>query len=445
MPQAEIFTQDSSGDLSPYIPFGSLIPIQGGVSTPTSDSIEVESGLLAADYRTSERLVHFHESLYDLADDSHLVRFLKALLGDSGAGQLRKRSLVTRLQTTINGSRFYDLDRFYGAIFGSARKIPEFLPVDPMESTATPDEWDEITSSDSLYRSRVTALARAVPMGGTVPGLTAAAEAIMGVDCDIYETWPLIDNYGAGSGNTGRVWDDVETDFPTWGDFPSTLPDAIAWNEVMDQILFGRTGINSRSEIVVRPKKTYDDSPEGRIDRLEDEMALIQVLGKLKPANILLTVDPDGLALHRPSTVASITSDSDYWEVVPKVTPRGTGTRWAKIYPHSQVRVKKGLSQETSPRILPRPPLGGTQGREWDHNSFVSSARGYTLDDDGNEVVGDNVDLVMNEDGQIVPFSAPAGLSDPRALAGARATGDGVLVSHPYSGPRQVARTTSGY
>jgi len=127
------------------------------------------------------------------------------------------------------------------------------------------------------------------------------------------------------------------------------------------------------------------------------------------------------------------------------VSPRGSGTRWAKIYPHSQVRVKKGLSRESSPRILPRPPLGGTQGREWDHNAFVSSARGYTLDSEGNEVAGDNVDLVMGDDGQVIAFSAPSGLSDPRALSGARATGDGVLVSHPYSGSRQVARTTSGY
>jgi len=437
MPDA-IFSVGGTPATPTYIPFNSLIPIQGGVTTPTTDQIDIETSLLAADYSTFERLAHFHESLYDLGDSSHLLRLMKALLGDAGAGQLRKRSLVVRLQNTISGTHFYDLDRFYGAIFGAARKIPEFLPLDPMESTATPDEWDDITRADAEYRNRIAALARAVPMGGTVPGITAAAEALMGVDCDIYETWPLIDAYGAGSGQTGRSWDDVEAAYPTWSSFP---PDT--WADVVDEVIFGRTGINSRDEFIVRPKKTYPDDDAGRIDRAEDELALIQVLSKLKPASILMTVDMDGLALHRSAAMSAIKSDSDYWEVVPKVSPRAASSRWAVVYPHSLVRVKKGLEQEKSPRILPRPPHSGTQGREWDHNSFVSSARGYVLDDAGNEVAGDNVDYVMNQDGIVDAFTAAAGLSDPRALAGARAAGDGITVAHPYTGARHVAVTAS--
>jgi hypothetical protein len=421
-----------------YIPFGSLIPIQGGVNTPTTDQIEIETSLLAADYNTFERLAHFHESLYDLSDSSHLLRLMKALLGDSGTGQLRKRSLVTRLQNSLGGTHFYDLDRFYGAIFGAARKIPEFLPLDPMESTATPDEWDDIMRADAEYRNRVTALARAIPMGGTVPGITAAAEALTGVDCDLYETWPLIDAYGAGSGQTGRSWDDVEAAYAAWNDFP---PDT--WADVTDEIIFGRTGLNSRDEFIVRPKKTYPDSEAGRLDRSEDELALIQVLGKLKPASILMTIDMDGLALHRSASMADIKSDSNYWEVVPKVSPRSSAARWAVVYPHSLVRVKQGLEPEKSPRILPRPPHAGTQGREWDHNSFVSSARGYVLDDAGNEVPGDNVDYVLNSSGVVDAFTAAAGLSDPRALAGARAAGDGITVAHPYAGARLSAKTAS--
>lgn len=436
MPDA-IFTTGGVSNTT-YIPFGSLIPIQGGITTPTSDQIDIETSLLAVDYTSAERLAHFHESLYDLGDTSHLLRLMKALLGDAGAGQLRKRSLVVRLQNSLSGTHFYDLDRFYGAIFGAARKIPEFLPLDPMESTATPDEWDDLMEADAAYRNRVTALARAIPMGGTVPGITAAAEAIMGVDCDIYETWPLIDAYGAGSGQTGRLWDDVETDYPLWSDFPPAT-----WAEVEDSIYFGRTGLNSRSEFIVRPKKVYPGDDAGRLDRSEDELALIQVLGKLKPASVLMTVDMDGLALHRPATMAGIKSDSDYWEVVPKVSPRSSAARWAQVYPHSLVRVRQGLEQEKSPRILPRPPHGGTQGREWDHNSFVSSARGYVLDDAGNEVPGDNVDFVMNTEGVVDAFTAAAGLSDPRALAGARAAGDGITVAHPYTGARRATQTRS--
>jgi len=426
-------------DSTALIPFGALIPLQGGVSSPDGDDIEIQTGLLAADYRTDERLTHFHESLYDLSENSHLVRLMKALLGDTGAGQLRKRSMVSRLQNTLSGSRYFDLDGFYGAIFSARRKIPESLIIDPMESTATPDEWDEIHSNDAAYRNRVTALGRAIAMGGTVPGLTAAAEALTGVDCDLYETWPLIDRYGAGGGTTGRLWDDVETDYPTWDDFGTTT-----WNEVQDEVLFGRTGTNSRSEIVIRPKKVYPSTPEGVLDRTEDEMALIQVLGKLKPANILLTVDPDGLALHQATPVAGLLSDSDFWEVVPKVSPRaGLGTRWAKIYPHSIVRVRKGLANESSPRILPKPPLTGTQGRQWDHNSFVSSARGYTLDADGVEQSGENFDRAATPDGEVLAFTAAAGLSDAKSLVAARTTGDGVLTTHPYEGPRSTVETVT--
>jgi hypothetical protein len=430
----EIFNQDN-GTVVPLIPYGSLLPLQGGVSTPNSSDVEYLTGLLVPDYRTDERLAHFHESLYDLSENSHLVRLMRALLGDSGAGQLRKRSLVARLQSTLTGSRFFDLDGFYGAIFGASRKIPEVLPLDPMESTATPDEWDEIEAADAAYRNRVKDLARAIAMGGTVPGLTAAAEALMGVDCDLYETWPLIDAYGAGGGSTGRLWDDVETDYPLWSDFPPAT-----WAEVEDAVLFGRTGTNSRGEFVVRAKKDYPNTPEGRLDRAEDEMALIQVLGKLKPAGILMTVDPDGLALHQSTPVSNIKADSEYWEVVPKVSPRaGQGSKWAQVYPHSLVRVKKGLPQETSPRILPKPPMSKTQGREWDHNSFVSAARGYALDGDGNEISGDNFDRASTSEGVLVEFTPAAGLADSRSLAAARTTSDGIMVAHPYAGARAKA------
>jgi hypothetical protein len=433
----DIFNQDN-GTITQLIPFGALLPLQGGNTTPQAGTVEYLTGLLVPDYRTDARLSHFHESLYDLSETSHLVRLMRALLGDAGTGQLRKRSLVARLQNTLAGSRFFDLDRFYGAIFGVARKIPEILPVDPMESTATPDEWDEMEAADAAYRNRVIALARAIPMGGTIPGLTTAAEALTGVDCDIYETWPLIDAYGAGGGSTGRPWDDVETDFPLWSDFPPA-----SWAEVEDAVLFGRSGTNSRSEFVVRVKKEYPSTPEGRLDRAEDELALIQVLGKLKPASVLMTVDPDGLPLHRSTQVANIVSDSDYWEIVPKVSPRGTSTRWAQVYPHSLVRVKKGLEQEQSPRILPKPPLTRTQGREWDYNSLISAVTGYTLDADGNDTDDANFDQALSDEGFLVAYGPEAGVANGAALLGARSTGDGMLVSHPYAGAREIAVTVS--
>lgn len=210
-----------------------LLPLQQAISEPAAAQMASATGLLLPDVHTLDRLAHFPEDLYNLSEDSHLVRFLRALLGPSGGGQLRSRQTIARMQT--QSPNFYDLDGFYGAIFSAVRTFTEHIPINGFTDVATQDEWETYLNSDAIYRERIFRLARAINMGGTVPGIQAVAEAITGVECEIYEIWPLKDaadpHYGVpptpppppptggvGGGPVGaRNWDAVENTFFTFG------------------------------------------------------------------------------------------------------------------------------------------------------------------------------------------------------------------------------------
>src|SRR5690242_8459212 len=163
-----------------------LLQLQTVISNPMVAGLPTATGMILPDVATYDRLAHFPEDLYDLRPESHLVRFLKALLGEGGVGQLRKRYLLAQLEQSLDSTHFYDLDRFYGALFGARRGVLGALPIDPMQDVATPDGWDEIYALDAVFRDRVIKLAKAITLGGTPMGMQALAEALTGVECDVY-------------------------------------------------------------------------------------------------------------------------------------------------------------------------------------------------------------------------------------------------------------------
>ena len=75
----------------------SILRAQVNISAP-SNPLNTGTSLLVPDRHYDAKLQHFFEEIYDLRPESHLTRFLKAMLGDSGVGQLRTRSLFYRLQ-----------------------------------------------------------------------------------------------------------------------------------------------------------------------------------------------------------------------------------------------------------------------------------------------------------------------------------------------------------
>lgn len=153
------------------------------------DGFEQVTNPLGPPKRTSSRFAHFPDDIYDTSSETHLARFLKVLLGDAGVAQLHKRNLLARLQQTMGGINFFDLDAFYGAVLGVRRRATELLPKDPTRETLTPEEWDQTRIRDGSYRSRIEQFAKALNLGATVRGIEATAEALLGCQCDVYESW----------------------------------------------------------------------------------------------------------------------------------------------------------------------------------------------------------------------------------------------------------------
>jgi hypothetical protein len=424
---------------------GGLIPLQADITVPQSTALASGTGMLVADLAVSEQLRHFPEEVYDLRPTSHLVRLMQALLGDSGVGQLRKRLLIAQLQSlSSSGARFFDLDRFYGALFGATRAEGELLAINPMETaTATASEWDSIEAADASFRDRMTALAHSIAMGGTVPGLQAAAEAITGVEADVYESWALLDAAGDPE-EAGHTWEWMEGG--TWGEYEGQI-----WGALEGTPFYGRSGVLTRSEVLVRVNRDYPATPAGRAQRASDESALVRVLERIKPAHVLLTVDTEGTSALSARGISGVRADSENWEIVTQVTPGQIPTGIAP-YPLSAVQEQEGVDP-SSARVLPRPPLTTRLGDEWSYGSQMPTCRSYAVNPEDPadftqpgavpDLDLDSLDqTVVWRDGTSTVYRASLGALDPLLSQAARAAADGVLVANAYSGDRRTVLPT---
>jgi hypothetical protein len=449
-----IFQQTTSFFDTSAAPTTGIIPLQSDPAGPQVTGVERATNMLLPDAPTMQQLRNFPEELYDLRETSTLVRLMKVLLGDAGAGQLRKRMLVTRLEAALSGANFFDLDRFYGAIFGALRSQDEVLDINPMDQVATPDEWDGIQAADASYRERIVELAQAIAMGGTISGLKRAAEAIVQAPVDIYESWQLIDAYGSILSATPNTWDQTQVLYPTWQSFPSTS----TWNAVEGTIQVGRTNTLTRSEIVIRPKKDYTSAQENFYNAPREENALVRVLQKLRPAGTIVTVDTGMGDPHVPTPISGLKADSEFWEIVPKVLPKSSlvGDTSA-VYPRSYKQAAQlaastaangGITPADVHRIIPRPPWTGAQGKTWTYNTAISAVTSYTFapadtsnvldaQDSTPSTIADDQTVVYRDQTSVTYTARKGVLSAQQALA-SRTVSDGSLVAHPYTGDRKA-------
>jgi hypothetical protein len=243
----------------------SIYQLQTPATNPLSPTVRSATDLLLPPQRIADRLSHFPEDVYNLSPESHLVRFLSTLLGDAGAGQLRKRLLYSRLQQTFAGTHFFDLDRFYGALFGVQRRSDELLDIDPYIEEADLEEWRVQHAKDSSYRSRIVQFSRAISWGATRIGMELIAEALLGMDVDVYESWVTADQDGFGP----------------------------------------------RNEFTVRPKAHI--TPEENYD-------LGRVLRRLSPAEARFSILSSPEEVLLPVTSRETSSSSHYWEIRSQVT-----------------------------------------------------------------------------------------------------------------------------
>lgn len=513
----------------------SLIQLQQNPSAPSHAALDSASGLILPDKGPQHRTDHFPEDSYDLSPSSHLMRFLGVLLGDAGVGQLRKRLGVAQFQSALTSSHFFDLDNFYGAIFNLYRTVEEDVAAEfnPYLDAATSDEWDGYHSADASFRERVIALARAIAMGATRPGLLAAAEAVVNSECDLYEGFTLVDALGDttiypvidaggdgdflgdGSGGitvvTPRLWSNMETDFAagwnhaeafTWiglevegaaetggpsgtsggpethvlfrhwseveaiGTYATIEAHPYTWNqlETLDGSGIGSSGglgtVNgfiagtgpfaglTSSSLLVRPKKHYDllfpDGLAAAEARAEDAQAIYEVLDVLKPAGVTVTVDSNGIPIYTEVGYGSVAADSEYWEVVAEVRPRGTlnSALVNSLYPLSpqqagSVSPYSGqITRSSDPHPLPRYAFSSFQGNEWSYASEVVSVVSYVEDDNGDVVEGNTSEYVTYYDGTTVNYSADKGIADSVQALAAKYAAGGIMSAAPYSDTR---------
>jgi hypothetical protein len=346
-------------------PIPSLISVQLPPSVPVPSGLSTGTDLLLPQSAIMDRLRHFPEEVYSLAAESHLVRLMKVLLGDAGAGQLKKRLTISRLSQVLSSTHFYDLDRFYGALFGVRRTPQEYLSFNPYIATATGDQWDTAHASDASYRSRVMQFARGISFGATVIGMELIAEAILSIECDIYE--------------------------------------------IFNQVDLGTANYADRRLFVIRPKRPVT---------LAEAFDLKQVISTLKPADVRVEIDYQGVQVHIPTPVSSIAADSEHWEIISKVSAQPS-----PLPPY--------LNPSATPVEQPRPPFSGYQGEAWSYANDISGVTSISPPQRLTFVDGDYTDYLPYM--AMLPF---------RNVQSGRAVSDAILIAHPYSGPRVSVGST---
>lgn len=424
-----------------------VLPLQVLTSQPTLPTLEQQTNMVSADRSTAERMTHFDPDLYDVRDTSHLSRFMRALLGDAGVGQLHKRYTLTRLESTLDGTNFYDLDGFYGSLLSVPRRADERLPVDPMDpkaGMASEDDWDTMLAADARYRERIINLARALVMAGTPQGIKSMAETLMDAPCALTETWKLVDEDFANVPN--HTWDEVMGSYANW--------DAMAdstWEEVSGVVHLGYEGIDTPDEAYVTTYKSYEDYPTAEAQqaaRAWDEAELLRVLDIIKPAGVLLSVNSSGIVNTVAVNISAVAADSEYWSITKTIYPNTDPGQRALIpvYQATSQNGAEGIS-------VPLPPFSGSQQFEWYANSSVTQIIGRIFSGDFNLTTGEHTAQDSSQNGnngwtrnfetinfpgvgKSFTFYPGYAVLSPRVLLGGQAVNDSVMVAHPYAASR---------
>ncbi len=381
-----------------------LIQLQSAPAIPVPEQLAVSSDLLLNPRRSNDRLAHFPEEVYDLSAESHLSRFIKVLLGDAGANQVRKRFLLARLRSNLQGSHFLDLDRFYGALFRVRRLTEERLTIDPYWDSVTSEQWALEHARDASYRSRIEQFSRAIGYGATPTGMETVAEALLTVDCDIYESWVQADA-------SYRTIGELEQNFPTVADLEGKNIGFLEGEGLQ------RLAGDERRLFVVRPKRPIT---------LEEAYDLTRVLTQLKPSEARFIIEPQGIPVHLPVPVRNVAADSIYWEVIPQVASRPTNLA---LHPY-QIASDNPVEQ-------PRPPFSAYQGEAWSYNADIIGVVAYTQKDaSGITSFKMPVQRLTFSDSSYLDYYPQYVVLSQKYVQAGRNVSDGILVSNPFATSR---------
>lgn len=386
---------------------GDLIALQMLTSSPQPTAATAKTNMLIPSVSTAERMRHFPEEVYDLTAESHVVKFVSVLIGDAGAGQLRKRLLMQRLQSTLQGSHFFDLDRFYGPLFGLKRTPAEVLSFDPYTATATTAEWDAADASDASFRSRIAQFARALTYGATPTGMELIAEALLCGDCEIYESYIQADGsyqtYGElenqyGVGSPGGTYAGMQ---------------GLTYGQLEGEGLARMSG-DERRVFTVRPKRAIT---------LSEAYDLRQVLNRIKPADSRFVIDASGVPIHMPLQISSAVADSEHWQILSLVSSQGNDPK----DPYQVVSI--------DPVEQPRPPFSEYQGEAWSYNADMIGVSAFSEQAGLTRTVLPPQRITF-PDGTSRDYPPQQAILPRRTVQAGRMVSDGILIASPYSPTR---------
>ena len=393
--------------------------IQGIAPSVLPEGLRVLSSPLRVPPSTEQRLAHFSEEVFDLRPESHLSRFLKVLIGESGAGDLRKRYILRRLQESLSGTRFFQIDRFYGALFGNGRRVAERLAVDP-HGYATPDEWDAALNADSSYRSRMEQFARAANLCATPAGIETVSEALLGIDVDVYEGWISADRYV-------RTWADLATAYTTYTGLAGFTYDTMEAGGTTIPNDISRWGFTVAPRRALTPEEHYD---------------LVRTLMVLKPADAIFSVNHFGLSSYNEVPIRNVDADSVQWAIRSRLSPTKVGLYGVEGFdsivpvgpPYGLNRTGEAWSYIPETKVVISYGIFATE--RW-QPAVIQAAQ---------EPMGEfnACDSIMLSDGQTVFFPAHQAVTSYSQIQAGRASSDGVMVSHPYpsAGPSDSLDST---
>ncbi len=385
-----------------------LLLQQAPLGTPTTDVAATTTDPIIPPMRTSDVLDHFYDRLYDLSPESNLSKFLKALLGESGVGGLQKKYTYSHLSQSVSAMRYYELDRFYADVFGVPRLIHERLTFDPAIDPGDSDEWEKINSADSDYRNRVEQFSKAILWAGTPTGIVMAASALLNCDVRVYESFSFLDDAGAyvpPEVATDRTYADIEA-LGKYGTLES-----YSYGELETTVPFEGRLDESRGEFIVKPMRNIT---------AEERYMLIKVLGRIKPAEALLTIDLTGTPTAVPVPPTRAYSDSEYWHVRSKVF---VSTANQNVY----TRYSPTTAVEQ-----PRPASGFYQGEAWNYNGDVSALTAYSEKPDGKPGIKDNY-LIVHQGQKKTSYPPANALALPVQIMQGRIVSDGIMAASPVT------------
>jgi hypothetical protein len=271
---------------------------------------------------TELRMAHFDEHVYTADSTTTLYKFLDALCGDGGAGNLKKELFLQRLSAGLDGIYGSALDFIFGGTRFLSRVSSESYSFNTEIALLTSAQWDEVAVKDAAYRARIREFFAAATKGGTPEAIRLAVHAATSADCQVMESWRYIDNFGLAAG-VGRA---LITNYAAvnlitghqvfFFDQNENVAKGFAEGYITALPVDQRTNwavhqVRSRSEVTVVPHKEGYGPREIRVLR--------EMLDRITPQDTVVTINAAGLMVNTPVTIRATASDSTYYQVEKRI------------------------------------------------------------------------------------------------------------------------------